>query len=1023
MKLAKNEALEPVLNALSAAKILHLAEDDYSVTFYQAVELFENDEQNKALPLFVIAAEHYCLHAVPYLSHIIRKNPGALQNDISMQARITAIEEWSKHLQDTEIHHKEFYITSCDILNLHKMSQKAASQSNKKSKGKNKTTPYEKQLKAFKAQNSSAGHLFYHQALYHLKSNNRSALYSSLRHAASMGHLLAIAELVRLEQPNTSTNEFFQKITLGSYHQANQAFNFAERIFDTAVSIPNPIGKQSFHFEAVRLGIDEALALVAALYFIEDKKFNQAIGLLAIAIRQNNATARIYFVNMIAKNPTLKFLGYDISPNTLVNMLLDNINKRYHLKPYNFHQKQDFNITIHIRTWEMLNYYVSHNVENPQICTNNEIITVYEERFAKSNNPEVKTKIARMLCDLLTHHIISRNDSEIEYRIGIKVLPYLKYVFDNEANATSLIDLFYVGVEHNRRQMQLFPNDTAKQLETERELIDYVVKLEAFLSSEMQNVTSFAQKYKKMIEYSTELHLSMIKLDPDNKSIYAAQLNKYLRFAELTRNLQHIVLLADCLTSGKVGFAQNLQKARAILLSLDESVKSQLHILRMIEVTYYLDDYNDYQAYFELQLKYADLHPIFYFEIAEKYCDGFVKIKPNRALAEKYYRLAIDRGHAEAHVGFGIMLAEEYDKYPERIELRADILEHYQCAFRGNSFDAAYFIGRSYLFGDIVEHDLEQARYYFNIAVQRGNHSYSKAYLKMMDYGFKGETHCSFELQCIKLYYLKKWGFVDESTLASFEYGLTYLMLDPAVGIKYLHKSAKSNLMSAQYLLAIFQTLIDFKMQNFSSETIELINSVDYRAVYTLDIPEYINSPVHEFFKFSIIVRQYVEQNYTINADYISEVFDRIVCIGKLDPAIIIAEIRERFPTEEIFKTRLLAHRMFTQQKSGDQECARVTYELVKQKKSKAKALSNKFSKHEKTDTLSMSHLGTCLKAFLSSGVTAEKRDLKSIKAAMKMHRPHGRGDYNDHQDLEGGRKKTAQEALDVMDKLISYTH
>jgi TPR repeat protein len=1028
MKTAKIEpAAQPIPPDL-AATLLHLPADDYSVAFYQAMGLFENEDYQGALSLFIFAAEHYCLHSLPYLQCIKAKKEISPKLDPPTKARMDTINEWSKYLDNIDIEHKEFYSTSCEIVALRKLAKKSSTPS-KTTKNKSnptkkaKPSQYEKQLKSFMTTTSSCSHHSYQKALFSKAMNKPKDYQLYMLSAAAKGHLLAIAELCRLEQGIIDSNEFLQKITRLAYHQEVRHFNFAQRIYDTAVSIPNPIGKLSFHFESVRLGVVSAFPTIALMYFIHDEKYNQAFGLLTLGIRANDPTAIIYLSHILTKQRKIQTFDYDIAPATIVNLLLRNLRNTHQQPAYNFHQRIDFERTVITESMQQLCMYAQNNGDNPEIHNNTELLDIAEQQFQKNEeNIELRLCISSLVSCLSIKKIYNCGQLSVKVSLAPKAIYYLEYLWRNLKKTGNLLDLFYISLEYMERYHQLHPDDIAAQSEIVLGLIALIKEIEALLGNEISNPKRFDGEHAKYIEYCICTYQPAIRLKLSSKNELKQQYQKYLHLAKTAGIKKYIITIATAHLSGNMGFELNFREARTLLESLGDSEKSSLDVIRLMAYSYFHDDTVSSKLGIELKLKFATRYPELYFDVAECYCDGYIGINPDQGLAEQYYRKAIAGGYAEGHVGMAIMLferqlVENHDKYSQ------EILGYLQYAYKENSADAAFFLGRFYLWGQLVAKDLEQAREYFEIAVQRADQPYAKAFLDMIAYGYKGEASISLELELVKLESLKMSGYIDLSAFGSMEYGLIYLLLDPQEGIKYILKAAKHNNLSSQYLLATFQSLIDNKLSNFSSEIIASINKANFRHLYRREITSLIDIPVKQFFELSIIINKFILLNYTITADYISELIDRGLFSTNLDLSQIEDEIKDRFAPEDILKTKLLANRFFSQQKSGDEECARMTQDLLAQKKSQSMVLTNKFTKHEKTNNLSMNHLGSCLKAFLNSGATAEAADLKAIKAALKIHPPHGRGDRNQNQDLEGGRRKTAEEALDVMAKSCEFKY
>ncbi|MDQ2993985.1 MAG: hypothetical protein M3R00_03435, partial [Pseudomonadota bacterium] len=264
------------LNAMDAAKILGLPEHDPVIALYQGIEYFERNDSQNALINLLIAAEHYQLHAIPYLQELQKLK--TLTIDQTCQEKLLAMNVWVNWLSAAQVGHKNFHGASKSVMSLRKLQDKKPVNSKTKA-GKSRAVT---EMKRFLKEEALSAHMSYHQALISTKPEEVTR---HLTNAANYGHLLAIAYFAQGNIPHNTINVYAKSLI--DIQQNDPTKTFAERICHRVLASQEPIGKKSFHFEAVRLGVNRAFSMIAGLYFIAHNEFEAALPLVAIAVQRN----------------------------------------------------------------------------------------------------------------------------------------------------------------------------------------------------------------------------------------------------------------------------------------------------------------------------------------------------------------------------------------------------------------------------------------------------------------------------------------------------------------------------------------------------------------------------------------------------------------------------------------------------------------------------------------------------------------------------------------------------------------
>jgi TPR repeat protein len=526
----------------------------------------------------------------------------------------------------------------------------------------------------------------------------------------------------------------------------------------------------------------------------------------------------------------------------------------------------------------------------------------------------------------------------------------------------------------------------------------------------------------EFIECCIPIYVELMVRQSGNKRRTIAQYQKYLQMGVSAQLPHYMKNLAQHYLYGEHGFAQDAKKARALILALPKSnLNSSSSAFRILAYSYFLDTPANSQQGLAILIEQAKKHPLLYYTLGEIYGDGHIGVEENHDIAKKYYQLAIDNNIAVGNIGLGIFKMNDYDEcqdQDQQLKLQREIVEHFKKVDDAGCPDAPYFLGKLYLYEMAgISQNLPVAKAHFEEAISRNDHAYSKAVLAMIAEGYQGEKEFPITYEFIKLESLKASGYIDENPAVMLEYGIISLSCNPITGVHYICKAAYFNDSDAKYFLATIQSFIDRKLFNINAYFMSKINKVDYRHLMKSTPPNHTQSFITLLHQLAARCDYYIEREYTITEEFITDIIINKFFTMEFELDEIEERIKTHFMPESMRKTLLLAENSLKHEKSGDTQCKLATDKLLGPEKPSKKILQKKIARHNEGGKISMHNFGTCLKALITSGLTLSGEDKKAVQAALHIHPPHGRGDKNPHQELEGGRKNTVQFAFDAIQR------
>ena len=1013
--------LAPIQSS-DAAKVLLLPENDPTVALYEGIELYEANQHQQALGKLVYAAEHYHLHAIPYIDALVKRKDKPVTIDAETRQKLEFFSTWADWLTQTDIQYRQFFRASSMIVTLRllksKEDQKPATTTTKtkaKSKAKPKKSEYEKKLKEFLLDTTDCAHLMYHKALL---LNSEPMLISS----SDRVHLLATAYFAQCGKVPNNINYFSKQLCQLDYHrQHSQAF-FATRVFNTSIQPQYLDFKAYYHYESARLGVPQAFNLVAETYF-KDKTY-EALPLIALGVLHRDARARCRLAGLVINGTRIQLPGFDTSPVTIIKLLRLNLANDYQI--YHFPGTPAAalaadNITTSI---SYLTDITIESLSDTQILNDKEHLAYLENLFNQETDHSTKSSkaIANCLGTWYIHLCIACNDPQEKLRLHSIGLNYTRIAWGSSQKIDQLTKLLYITKEHYQLREKLSNFETMSQEDLLISLSSLIEKIESLADNDSVTKSHPSKERIKFIECCILIYVELMGGKRGNKRRTIAQYQKYLQMGVSAQLPHYMKDLAQHYLYGEYGFAQDAKKTRALILALPKSsLNSSSSAFRLLAYSYFLDSPADSQKGIAILIEQAKKHPVLYYTLGEIYGDGHIGVEENHDLAKKYYQLAIDNNIPAGNIGLGIFKMNDYDEcqdQEQQLKLQREILEYFQKAADAGCPDGPYFLGKIHLYGMAgISQNLSVAKTHFEEAIRRNDHAYSKALLAMIAEGYQGEKEFPITYEFTKLESLKASGYIDENPSAMLEYGIISLNYNPITGIHYICKAAYFNDSDAKYFLATLQTFIDRKLFNIIPHFISKINKIDYRHLMQSTPPSHTQSFITLLHQLAVRCNYYIEREYTITEDYITDIIiDKFFTID-FDMDEIEEHIKTHFMPESMRKTLLLAENSLKHEKSGDTECKLATDKLLGPEKSSKQSLQKKLAHHNADGKISMHNFSTCLKALITSGITLTGEDKKAVQAAAHIHPPHGRGDKNPHQDLEGGRKNTVRFAFDAIQR------
>jgi hypothetical protein len=457
------------LHPRDAAKVLLPPENDPSVALYEGIEHYEANQHQQALGKLVYAAEHYHLHAIPYIDALVKRKDKPLAIDAETQQKLEAISAWSDWLGQTDIRYRQFFTASSMIVTLRllksKEDQKPATTTIKtnpksKAKAKNKVKPkkseYEKKLKEFLLDTTDCAHLMYHKALL---LNSEPMLISS----SDRVHLLATAYFAQRGRIPNDTNYFSKQLCQLDYHRQHSQEFFATRVFNTSIQPQHKDFKAYFHYEAARLGSPPAFNIVAEIYFKD--KIYAAMLLIALGVLHRDYRARCTLAAYILNGIRIQLPGFDASPVAIVKLLrlnLANDYQAYHFPGTAAAVLAADNITV------SLSYLADITIESltdAQILNDKEHLAYFENLFNQETNHSTKSSKALANC-LGTWYIrlcMACDDPQEKLRLHTIGLNYTLIAWGSSQKIDQLTKLLYITKEHYQLRVKLSNFETLSQ--------------------------------------------------------------------------------------------------------------------------------------------------------------------------------------------------------------------------------------------------------------------------------------------------------------------------------------------------------------------------------------------------------------------------------------------------------------------------------------------------------------------------------------------------------------------------------
>lgn len=1003
--------------------ILLLPENDPTVALYEGIELYETNQHQQALGKLVYAAQHFHLHAIPYLEELTKPKEKPLVIDTETQEKLTAIKTWAVWFKRSEILPRQFFSVSQSVIELRKLKAKDAVTTPATGKGKKakvKTKPkskYEKKRAEFLKEDTDCAHLHYHQALL-------AQSEASLSYAADRGHLLGLAYFVHCGKIPNPKNHFSTQLCQLDFHRSQANVSFASRLFITSINPQEFNFKAYFHYESVRLGVPQAISVIARLYFDKKEQIETALPLLAIAVLQREPRAHCHFSEVIIKRKSIELPGFDTSPLSVIRLLRRNLAHDYQTYDYPGNSQSDIEAEIRSHSIFRLADITSTLLDQKVITDDTDYLTYLEDLFRQEKDlTQNHTKeLGNCIGSYYIHLSLQQKNSQEKLRLHNIALEYLRSTHSDESNLSRLLNLLKITHENYKLRQSLNNLDPAPK----RDLLTYlkflIEKIEPLLTDCQANDPNHNQQHYDFVIICIAVFLGLIYLSRKNAPLYFEKYRKYLLLGVQHNEPLYLQYLSQHYVFGDCGFEQDTQKARHIIHALPAEYRNTEQSIRSLAFSYFRDTPPDSQQALSLLVQNAPQHPELYYDLGEFYSDGHIGVEVDQARAQHYYELAVLNKITEGNIGLATYKLEEYrhcQDAQQRLTLQRDALRLLHTAHEEGASDAPFFLGKIYLLSMLgMERNLTLAREYFEEAIKRNDHAYSHAYLEMMDAGYEGEDHVSMDLELIKLDSLKATGYIKENPDTMLEYGIVHLEHNPITGIHYICKSAYYNNSDAKYLLAVLQSLQGKNLITLAPFIMNKINKVDYRPLMQIDPGQNAQLPIQRLHQFAKLVMHYIELGYNISPEFVIEIIQEKFFTRSFDLNDIESSIKDQFAPEDVVKVRLLAELVLENEESGDIECQKETDRLLGIEENTQLKVQRKISKLDQESKISMHTFGTCLKAFLSAGVTLTGEDKKAVTAAAKVHRPHlGRGKRNPHQDLEGGRKTTVRFAFDAMQR------
>lgn len=1018
----------PTKISTQAIECLKLAEQDPVLSFYRGVECFEAREFELALTHFLASGEQHMLYAAPYIHEICDKPlVKNLSEEITIQR--ARIDSWYQYLIGVNVGQKSFFNTSCELLKLADLKAKdqkkpANNNRKKKSGNKQKKSKYQREVESFLA-NTNNPHQLYHQAQHH-KNTNPPKYFNLLIKAVAHGHMLAMVDFMQEEVQVVFAEIYSKELIQSAFHQQYQHLDFADRLFNLAVSKPQTDGKKELHFAALNLGVAQATSLVASIYYLKHKRYHDAFQLASLGCTRNDGQALSILLSARSKTSGAHTNNEFTTVESIITTLIKNLRNENDNKHFEYSAIENYRQFVQQNNLNLL-FSLFDGIRTLPIFYNNDALLNLLLHILKEQNQNelIHAKLKILIADMYMKRILHSNDKSEKIALFPRTIQLLREAYAKLKDINLLLDSFYLSLEFYQTELDVSQQSKKETIQRLRGIVVTALIIRKWVETIIDPNEYNNETIIKYSNYSMNALRSLFALAPAYKDTHLQDFQYFIELGAKAKNTDAIICLARCYTTGSYGYPQDHHKALALLQPLSKGQQSLASVEQLQAICYIQSKEFDSQKGIRILEQHANDNPEFHMILANLYDDGYLGIPQDRTKAEHFFQQAVAGGVLEAHVGLGLMAKDRCDHAANEEtaqQYRAQMVKHLELAFNSGSCDAAFFLGKAYLVGTHMPKNLALAQQYFKEAVTRSGHAHAKAILAMMAAGYQGEQRFDGKYELIRLQTLKDCGNLDQDPFSMFDYGLILLNTDPQCALEYIHKSALYYNVDAQHLLATIQCLIDHPQTDFSPEVVHLINHKNYRSLITEQNTPDLHQSVEYIFAFAKVIKQYLAMDFPIPFEYVVSIFTQGASGTTIDIDGIKAHIKEHFPSEKETnrqKTLILANQFSNQSKAGDNECRIATEQLLKQQQNVTSSLQKKLNKATQSNKMSMKDLSNCIEAFLKTGIKLEGKQKKAVRAAQTMHPPHGRGDRNPNQPLEGGRQQTAQDALSVMSKVL----
>ncbi len=1005
------------LKATKAAAILKLPEGDPALWFYQAVELYENQQFQDSLDLFISAFKNRILHAWPYLSRLMdAKNP-LVRSSEQQNLIFEDFKTQACALGYSEIDINGYFLVSQTIIAQDKAFAKEQGQ-----KSKNKTAKKSQSQRAkeayFKNLKEDCPHFHYHASLVSGQ-NNPLRRYM----AARTGHFLAIAECLSTKNkdvPAQLRTVYGETLCSPDFHVQHEKQMFAYRIFIGAIEQKERVGKLALHFESSRLGVLDAFSMIAHLYFVTEKKFDQAIGLVHFGIQHNDPQSRVvYTTSIMNASDDLKKSRTNLGHEGVVTMLLSNITGNYAKSSVVFSRSQeDFYRQLPAQSARTLLEYLSFYCDDEALLSLPHLVDQLE---AAAQQHAKDKSVSRPLYGAL-HQITSRQrrlTKNLLETIALesKTILFLDKCLECNYDPTVAMDKFSIIADKVTNLSKIDNVEKSTLIQEYLEVFKFIERFKEYVLAKDNPHRFLEKKIQGFILLSFTICAYLYKVfqqEAIKPTIFPEIESAYLYYRKLGTDLH----MRDCVMDAARNLIhpeKNYAKARELWASYKGNHNQNSLMLEAI--AYLLDPVMECEEKARFLESRGRETPFFYDLLGDVFKGGFVGIQQNRLRARHYFELGDSGGCLESTLSLGILALEDYNSAPEaqKPSLREIAIRNFGKLVDVPHCDGYLFRGKLSLYGACGEpQDLEKAMSDFQRAAELGNIE-AGALLAMIKAGYRGSAQTVGQL-IARYEYLMDQGTFEHSPTDLCNFGILLLSGEGAEkGLEYILKAAVFNQPEAQCLIASFQLMDQVGLLELRADILLQIQQYDCAHVHHSYNDLYISEAVKNIYQFSLAMKKGIEDGREISFDYFLDTLSGVVLSASCDIKVVIKEMQKKFPDSERKKTLELVQKM-NSNASGDQVCASHTRSLLSGTPNPEEKLMRKIkSLKEGDEKISEHNIRECLGSFFRSSVLLHGKDKKAVTAVQKMHPHHGNGSHKGNDEVDGGRRKTAIAGFEAM--------